>query len=74
MVTWHTCKTTHCRAGWVTTLAGKAGKALEAAVSTHLAAFLIYRASDPSMVDAPNFYASNGDALADMKRLAEIEA
>jgi uncharacterized protein YjbI with pentapeptide repeats len=72
MLTWHTCETTHCRAGWVTTLAGDAGKALEAEVGPHLAAFLIYRASDPSMVDAPNFHATDSDALADMKRLAEV--
>ena len=26
---WHTCETTHCRAGWVVTLAGQAGKELE---------------------------------------------
>lgn len=29
MSTWHTCETTHCRAGWVVHLAGEAGKALE---------------------------------------------
>src|SRR6266542_829900 len=26
---WHTCKNTHCRAGWVVTLAGEAGGKLE---------------------------------------------
>ena len=30
MSDWHTCKTTHCRAGWAVTLAGDAGKELEA--------------------------------------------
>ena len=28
MSAWHTCDTTHCRAGWVVHLAGEAGKAL----------------------------------------------
>lgn len=29
MDTWHTCKNTHCRAGWVVTLAGEAGKIIK---------------------------------------------
>ena len=69
MGAWH-CGTTHCRAGWVVTLAGEAGKALEAATSTPFAAMQIYRASDPTW-RMSNFFASNEEALADMKRLAE---
>ena len=69
MRSWH-CGTTHCRAGWVVTLAGEAGKALEAATSTPFAAMQIYRASDPTW-RMSNFFASNEEALADMKRLAE---
>ena len=45
MRTWHTCQTTHCRAGWAVTLAGKAGKELEDRLSTPVAAMLIYKAS-----------------------------
>ena len=35
---------------------------------------LIYVKSDPSLEKVPNFYANKEDALADMKRLAELEA
>lgn len=38
MGAWHTCDTTHCRAGWVVTLAGKKGKELESKTSTLFAA------------------------------------
>lgn len=71
---WHTCETTHCRAGWVVTLAGDAGRALEWAMGTPAAATMIYIASDPKLERVPNFYVNNTDALADMKRLAEAEA
>ncbi|WP_421783308.1 hypothetical protein [Kiloniella litopenaei] len=77
MSDWHTCDTTHCRAGWVTTLAGEEGKKLEDKVGTANAAYLIYAASDPDHLSrdgAPDFYTSNENALADMKRLAELEA
>ena len=71
---WHTCETTHCRAGWVIVLAGEAGKALEKKLGTPAAAALIYYASDPKLERVPDFYDSDKDALADMKRLAEREA
>ena len=71
MKSWHSCDTTHCRAGWVVTLAGAGGKALEWAVGTSAAATAIYLASDPKLEKVPNFYASNEEALEDMKRLAE---
>ena len=75
MSDWHTCQTTHCRAGWVVTLAGPEGKALENRFNTELAAMLIYAASSPELSVSPaRFYDSNDDALADMKRLAELEA
>ena len=66
---WHTCETTHCRAGWVVVLAGAAGAMLEDLVGTSTAAALIYHASDPEMT-TPDFYASNEDALADIRRMA----
>ena len=69
----HTCKTTHCRAGWVVELAGEAGKALESRFNWELAAMLIYRESG-SPINPARFYDSNEDALADMKRLADEEA
>jgi len=71
---WHTCETTHCRAGWVVTLAGKEGQKLESRIGTAAAASLIYLASDPSLDRFPSFYCGNGEALADMKRLADLEA
>jgi len=68
---WHTCGTTHCRAGWVVHLAGDAGYALERFHNTALAAMLIYRESGAA-INPGRFYDSNVKALADMKRLAEV--
>lgn len=76
MSTWH-CGTAHCRAGWVTTLAGEAGRRLEGQLGTAAAAALIYAASDPELFEReglPEFYADNDEALADMARLAGVSA
>jgi hypothetical protein len=73
MSTWHTCGTTHCRAGWIVTMAGDAGAKLEAFHNTELAAALIYRESSPHKVSAARFYDKNEEAMADMKRMAELE-
>jgi hypothetical protein len=73
MGNWHTCETTHCRAGWVVHLAGAGGAAMEFCMGTPAAAALIYLKSDPGLEKIPNFYASNEEALADMKRLADEE-
>ncbi len=73
MGSWHSCETTHCRAGWVVTLAGDAGKAMEWCLGTPAAAALIYLKSDPAIGKIPNFYADNDTAMEDMKRLAELE-
>ncbi len=70
MSRWHTCGTTHCRAGWVVHLAGEAGYALERHFNTELAAMLIYRESG-SPISPMRFYDSNADALEDMRRRAE---
>jgi hypothetical protein len=75
MSSWHTCGTTHCRAGWVVHKAGEAGYALERFHGTALAAQLIYRESDPKNPVSPvRFYETNEQAMADMRRLAEQEA
>lgn len=81
MSDWHTCDTTHCRAGWVMHLAGEAGYALEKFHTnswhkgTALAASLIYHASCPQIpVGMPRFYEDNETAMADIKRCAEEEA
>jgi hypothetical protein len=63
MYAWHTCETTHCRAGWAVVLAGEAGRALEAKIGTSAAGALIYHRSTGRV---PNFYASDEDALADI--------
>ena len=70
MSTWHTCGTTHCRGGWVVTLAGDAGGALEMFHGTLLAAQLIYRESGYP-INPSRFSDSNEDALEDMRKLAE---
>jgi hypothetical protein len=72
MDTWHTCQNTHCRAGWIVTLAGAEGRKLEQRFDTLSAAMRIYDASDPAFKINPcRFFDSNEDALADMKKLAE---
>ena len=76
MGVWHQngfCGTTHCRAGWVTHLAGNAGRVMDGIMGPAAAAALIYAKSDPQMERVPDFYASNEAALADMKRLADAE-
>lgn len=67
MSTWHTCHTTHCRAGWAIVPAGDAGAALEQHVGSAFAGTLIYLVSTGRV---PNFYASNKDARVDIKRCA----
>ena len=69
MLDWHSCETTHCRAGWAIHLAGKAGYELEARLgSPEYAGRAIYRASTGRV---PDFYASNERALEDIKRCAK---
>jgi hypothetical protein len=71
MDSWHTCNTTHCRAGWVVHLAGEAGYALERFYNTPLAAQLIYRASG-YRINPARFFDNDEDAMADMAKLAEV--
>jgi hypothetical protein len=71
---WHTCETTHCRAGWVTHLAGPEGKALEQRTTTTFAAMQIYKASSPIRVFPSKFFVKDKEALEDMQRCAELEA
>ncbi|MEQ1694397.1 MAG: hypothetical protein ABL901_01020 [Hyphomicrobiaceae bacterium] len=70
MGSWHSCGTTHCRAGWAVHLAGDAGYALEKFHNTELAALLIHAASG-SPISPVRFYEANDVALADMKERAE---
>jgi hypothetical protein len=70
---WHTCETTHCRGGWVITLAGPEGRALEAQTSSEFAAMAIYHKSSPIRVSPVRFYEPTDVAMADIKRCAEEE-
>ena len=71
MVRWHTCETTHCRAGWAITLAGERGKELERLYGPSMAGALIYHASDPDR-PIPDWLASNEAAMADMRERAGV--
>jgi hypothetical protein len=74
MSDWHTCETTHCRAGWAVHLAGLPGKILEDRIGPAGAGALIYAASRPGK-PIPNFYDDNEEAMADIRRCAaESEA
>lgn len=73
MDNWHTCDTTHCRAGWVTFLAGEAGKRLETETDTCFAAMQIYKASSDIKVSPVRFFEPNDVAMADILRCAEEE-
>jgi hypothetical protein len=64
MQSWHTCETTHCRAGWAIHLAGAAGKAIEARLGSQRAGAEIYRASTGRV---PHFFATTERALADIR-------
>ena len=67
MRVWHTCRTTHCRAGWAITLAGDAGRDLEARVGSAAAGALIYYESTGTV---PDFHASNDAALESIRTAA----
>jgi hypothetical protein len=71
MSQWHTCETTHCRAGWAIHLAGGAGRDLEAKHGPFLAGGMIYRASTGR---APHFFASTQHALEDIRACAGTES
>jgi hypothetical protein len=68
MSQWHSCATTHCRAGWAITLAGEKGAELEREHGPHRAGAMIYRASTGRV---PHFFATNERALEDMRRCTE---
>ncbi len=65
---WHTCETTHCRAGWAIHLAGDAGRALETRIGPSAAGALIYAASGSHPV--PYWHAANAKAMADLRERA----
>ncbi len=64
---WHSCETTHCRAGWAIALAGHAGAMMEDIEGPEVAGALLYAAATGRV---PNFYASDDAALEDLRRAA----
>ncbi len=68
---WHSCATTHCRAGWAITLAGEDGKKLEARLGPSAAGALIYAKSTGRV---PSFFSTNEEALIDIRECAAKEA
>jgi pentapeptide repeat protein len=72
MSTWHSCDTTHCRAGWAIHLAGEKGYELEKKLRDPArAGRAIYLASTGR---SPHFFATNERALEDLKRCAKEDA
>ena len=72
MKNWHSCETTHCRAGWAIHLAGPAGYKLEQELGDPaMAGRAIYRASTGR---SPHFYADDKAATEDMRRCAAEDA
>lgn len=70
MRAWHTCGTSHCRAGWAIFLAGDSGKVLEDHVGPAAAGALIYTVSRPGK-PVPPFYANQDEAMADIIECAK---
>ena len=64
---WHTCETTHCRAGWVIHLANAYD--LQEKFGAGVAAQLIYYKSDPGDYEL-DFHCENKEALEAMRKLA----
>lgn len=73
MSDWHKCETTHCRAGWIVTLAGEGGKTLEKQTSTLFAAMQIYKEYSPIKVSPVRFFETNEVAMKDIERCAAEE-
>ena len=71
MSDWHSCDTTHCRAGWAVHLAGEKGYALERERDAESAGRAIYLASTGR---CPYFFDTTERALADIKRCAAEDA
>jgi hypothetical protein len=70
MNSWHTCDTTHCRAGWAIHLAGEKGYELEKQHGPQYAGRLIYLAATGRV---PHFFATNDRALEDIREQAALQ-
>ena len=67
MSTWHSCETTHCLAGWATTLHPQ-GKSLDAALGTNAAGAILFNACEG---EVPDFYSDNEEAIKWLKKGVE---
>lgn len=65
MLDWHTCGSTHCRAGWAIHHAGEEGAALENLVGPGVAGALIYWKNAGHI---PDFYTTDDEAAADIAK------
>jgi hypothetical protein len=59
------------RAGWAVKLAGETGRKLEMDLGTHTAGALLYYAAYPTL-PVPNFFATNEEALEDIRQRTEM--
>jgi hypothetical protein len=71
---WHTCETTHCRAGWYVIEAGEVGRELELHFGPWLAGAAIYLASHPEETEVPRFFVSNDEAWRSIVESASRES
>lgn len=70
----HTCETTHCRAGWAAILLGPIGLQTERQLGWEIAGALISLASCEHLRGrTPSFTCANDRALADIRRLADLD-
>ena len=69
MLTWHTCETVHCMAGWAITLAGDKGRKLEAKYGPHAAGTILLGVKASGW-----FYLSNDDAREKLQAVLEGNA
>lgn len=67
---WHSCETTHCRAGWAIHLAGDAGYYLERLHGPKRAGAMIYMASTGRI---PYFFSRAEDAMADIRAHSTVK-
>jgi hypothetical protein len=69
---YHTCETTHCRAGFAIIAAGERGLELERKLGSDTAGRIIYVSSRPG-IPCPDFYCDNETALSDIMRCAALD-
>lgn len=70
---WHSCETTHCRAGWVVVLAGEMARRMEEICGTRIVARVIYARSSEIRVPDWTFFETEKVALKHMVKCAEME-